>query len=116
MNCTATNVEDTTFWAADLGSDSKSVQFRAGDKVFNDHGLYELPQTGMPPTLTLLINDTERNNQTEIFCNRDGMELFTTLFIFGKPCWVGMTIDHKSCPTRRLYISDLFLQTWIHLF
>ena len=85
MNCTATNGEDHPFWAADLASDTRSIQFRAGDKEFNNHGLYELPQTGIPPTLRLLINDTERNNQTEIYCNRDDVALSTTLFIFGKP-------------------------------
>ena len=85
MNCTTTGSEDDpVFWAADLASDASLVQFRAGDRRFNDHGLYELPRTGMPPTLRLFINDTERNNQTNIYCNRD-VELFTTLFIFGKP-------------------------------
>lgn len=84
MNCTATDGGDDPFWAADLASDMKSVQFRAIDKEFNDHGLYELPKIGMPPTLRLLINDTERNNETEIYCNKDE-ELSTTLFIFGEP-------------------------------
>ena len=86
MNCTASDVGDSTpFWAADLSSDSKPIQFRATDSQFNANGLFELPPTGEPPTLRLLINDTSLNNQTGVYCNTgEEMALFTTLFVFGK--------------------------------
>ena len=84
IHCTALSDEDTPFWAADLASDSKSVQFRAGDREFNANGLYALPAAGTPPTLRLLINDTAVNNQTVVYCNRDEKELSSTLFVYGK--------------------------------
>ena len=85
MNCTASDAGDSTpFWAVDLGSDSKPIYFRATDSQFNANGLFELPPSGEPPTLRLLINDTSLNNQTGVYCNRDEMALFTTLFVFGK--------------------------------
>ena len=83
LRCTALDAGDTPFWAADLAGDSKSVQFRAGDSEFNENGLYALPEEGTPPTLRLLINDTARNNQTVVYCNRDEMELSSILFVYG---------------------------------
>ena len=85
LHCTALNAEGRPFWSADLAGDSSSVQFRAGDRQFNDNGLYELPAEGTPPTLRLFINDTTRNNQTVVYCHRgDSMELSSTLFVYGE--------------------------------
>ena len=54
----------------------------------NDYGLYELQQVsgaeGEPSTQRLLINDTERNNQTTVKCiGGDRDVLVTTLFVYG---------------------------------
>ena len=69
------------FWSVDLGDDSTSLQYRAGDEELINHGVHELPEIPVPRTLRLLINDTARNNQTKVYC---GGEQFTTLFVLGK--------------------------------
>ena len=80
INCTA----NFPVWSIDLVNDSSTVQdqFNSRSAKLNAHGLYELPQIetpGMPPTLRLLINDTARNNQTDIYCSNDGNTFTTTL-------------------------------------
>ena len=87
INCTADG--EQTFWSIDLANDSVVTQhqFTTRRELLNAQGVYELPQIetpGMPPTLRLLINDTEVNNQTEILCNRENKSIHTTLFIIGK--------------------------------
>ena len=75
------------FWSIDLADDSTTtpLQFSTtGGQLtrLNEHGLYELAaMPEMPDVLTLLINDTERNNQTVVDCI--GSDLETTLFVFG---------------------------------
>ena len=85
MNCTLT---DSPFWSIDLAEDASTVplQFVTRGELLNAHGVYELPQIetpGMPPTLRLLINDTARNNQTEIICAGLRESIETTLFVDG---------------------------------
>ena len=98
INCTTTS--DFPLWSIDLASDGSNsqLQFSTGDKNLNVHGVYELPsinETGMPPTLRLLINDTSKNNGTEIVCD-DGNESFeTTLYVYGE--------SHILFPTDTLY-------------
>ena len=88
INCTADS--EHAFWSIDLANDSVSSQhqFSSREDILNDHGVYELPQIEtpeMPPTLRLLINDTIRNNQTRIQCDRKATsESTTTLFVVGK--------------------------------
>ena len=88
INCTADG--EQSFWSIDLANDSVSTQhqFSTRRELLNAHGVYELPQIetpGMPPTLRLLINDTDINNQTEILCTDGENKLIhTTLFITGK--------------------------------
>ena len=79
MNCTSS--ETSVFWAVDLADDGTPAQYRNTEAQFNDNGFYELPPVGMPTTLRLLINDTSRNNGTQIICS--GI-LETNLIIFGK--------------------------------
>ena len=86
MNCISrsTSSEDSPFWAIDL-PDEDAAQYRSSDREFNANGFYELPvieAPGMPTVLRLLINDTSRNNQTEIICSRRNLD--TTLITFGE--------------------------------
>ena len=70
------------FWSINLANDSlrtTSLQFSTRGEQLNEHGLYELETPGMPTVLTLLINDTARNNQTVIDCSGDRTSFETTL-------------------------------------
>ena len=74
------------FWSINLANDSlrtTSLQFSTRGEQLNEHGLYELETPGMPTVLTLLINDTARNNQTVIDCSGDRTSFETTLFVLG---------------------------------
>ena len=89
INCTADAYGELPFWSIDLANDSVSTQhqFSTRQDLLNAHGVYELPwieTPGMPSTLRLLMNDTEVNNQTEIFCTRENTSLQTTVFVIGK--------------------------------
>ena len=81
MNCTTSR--SSSFFAIDLPEED-ATQYRSGEREFNANGFYELPAIeapGIPTVLRLLINDTSRNNQTEIICSRT---MDTTLIVFGK--------------------------------
>ena len=83
IDCTPS--EYSVFWSITLADDPTLTQYRSTDPQFTDNGFYELPPVespGMPTTLRLLINDTSRNNGTEIICSRT---FITMLIIFGKP-------------------------------
>jgi hypothetical protein len=58
------------------------------EEQLNAHSVYQLPRIetpGMPLTLRLLINDTVRNNQTEIQCDRSEISVSTTTpFVLAK--------------------------------
>ena len=80
MNCTS---EHSPFWAIDL-PDEDTTQYRSSEVEFNANGFYELPAIETPGMLTvlrLLINDTSRNNQTDITCSRT---MDTILIVFRK--------------------------------
>ena len=89
INCTAQETSYTPFWLINLAGDTKNafLQFTQRGEL-NAHGVYELPQVdipGMASTVRLLINDTERNNQTVMQCDQSATETsITTLFVFGK--------------------------------
>ena len=83
IHCTENSDFLLNIWSVDLGSDTSGIQYRGGDRQLRDHGIYELPplnSSGMPSVLRLLINDTDVNNQTQIFCNMHS----TTLLVYGK--------------------------------
>ena len=93
IRCTAGERNYTPFWLIDLANDTKSSFLQFTDRnnqedQINSQSVYQLPQIetpGMPPTLRLLINDTIRNNQTRIQCDRsETSESTTTLFVVGK--------------------------------
>ena len=92
INCTAGETSYLPSWLIDLANDTKmsSLQFTNLNQKeqLNAHSVYQLPQIetpGMPLTLRLLINDTLRNNQTKIQCDRSATsESTTTLFVVGK--------------------------------
>ena len=85
------NVEP--FWAIDLAEDTlpmSALQFSNRRVVLNEYGVFELPaleSPGQPPTLRLLVNDTERNNQTLIDCVGVRESRQTTLFVYGRLIW-----------------------------
>ena len=71
------------FWSIDLANDSTMtpLQFSTRGGQLNEHGLYELDTPEMPANLTLLVNDTSRNDQTMIDCSG---EIKVTLFVLGR--------------------------------
>ena len=87
INCTTPS--DSPLWSIDLASDGSNSQLQFSNRAedLNAHGVYELSlinETGMPPTLRLLINDTARNNGTDIVCD-NGNDIFeTTLYVYGE--------------------------------
>ena len=98
FNCTTPS--DSPLWSIDLASDGSNfqLQFSTGDEDLNNQGVYELPiinETGMPPTLRLLINDTAKNNGTKIFCDGGDESFETTLYVYGE--------SHILFPTDTLY-------------
>ena len=91
INCTSTATSLLPLWSIDLANDASNfqLQFSSRAKRLNAHGVYELPtinKTGMPPTLRLLINDTSRNNGTEIYCDDDNVSFETILYVYGESC------------------------------
>ena len=90
INCTADDASYNPFWLIDLANDTKDfpLQFSHQEEQLNAHGVYQLPPIetpGMPTTLRLLINNTQRNNQTEIHCDQSETTGSTTvLFALGK--------------------------------
>jgi hypothetical protein len=90
IHCTAGERSYSPYWLIDLANDTKpsSLQFINQAEQLNAHSVYQVPQIetqGMPPTVRLLINDTARNNQTEIQCDRSATSVSTTtLFVLGK--------------------------------
>ena len=82
--CRTDNMNLHPFWSIDLANDSLApLQFSTRGEQLNNYGLYELETPGMPTVLTLLINDTARNNQTVINCSGDRTSSETTLFVLG---------------------------------
>ena len=91
INCT-TNLS-SPYWSIDLAAaDVGRKSFtNVGNQVMflNENGLYELLKVNIegegPSTLSLLINDTEVNNQTVIKCIGGDLDILTTtLFVYGK--------------------------------
>ena len=84
INCTTDS--DTPFWSIDPAGDQLGmtfIQFATRSEELKAHGVYELPRIetpGMPPTLRLLINDTENNNQTVIQCVGSNVLHQTTVY------------------------------------
>ena len=79
------NVEP--FFELSLDGINTPLSFFNRREFLNDQGVFELPSLespGEPPTLRLLINDTERNNQTVVKCNGIEESRQTTLFVYGK--------------------------------
>ena len=93
ISCTL-NDSNRSYWSIDLandGTDSQKQFVELGGQraLLNSYGIFELPSIeseGNPLTLRLLINDTERNNRTKIFCI-SGLYFIsreTTLTVYGK--------------------------------
>ena len=71
------------FWAVDLPGVATHYQFHTREKQLNERGVYNV--SGPPNTLRLLINDTEQNDQTVVYCNGDTREEHRTrIMIYGK--------------------------------
>ena len=103
ISCTL-NDSNRSYWSIDLandGTDSQKQFVELGGQraLLNSYGIYELSSIeseGNPLTLRLLINDTESNNQTKIFCI-SGLYFISrekTLTVYGKSIsrifrWVG---------------------------
>ena len=100
LNCNLGNKSDATisflFWKIDLASDhpdhdDQPLVFNGNDiKTLNANGLYDLTQPESSEQISLLINDTEKNNGTKIMCEYylplidKGTELVTTILVLGK--------------------------------
>lgn len=106
INC-ATNSR-SPFWAVNLADDGvmADLQFTNRGEQLNQNGLFQVETPEMPATdLRLLINDTEKNNQTSIKCVGDsGSESFyTTLFVYGK----SLGINHCCMHTEMLLVYSI---------
>ena len=90
MKCTSDSNSTSPFWLVDLANDAlgaAQIPFSSRADLLNANGVYEFPlinKTGMPPTVGLLINDTEMNNGTEVLCIGDNKSFKMKLFVFGK--------------------------------
>ena len=68
----------------DLAEDTVGLlPFSSRRELLNEHSVFELPHV-TPPTLGLLVNDTNRNNQTVIVCSGVEESRQTILFIQGR--------------------------------
>ena len=98
MNCT-TNLS-RPYWSIDIPADDTGarsfVDLGGQEMSLNENGLYNLQKVsieGGPITLRLLINDTERNNQTVVNCIAENQVILkTTLFIYGMSINSSVTI------------------------
>ena len=86
INCTTDS--NNPFWSINPAEDELDtfLQFFTRGEVLNDEGLYDIEVSGgtVPPTLRLLINDTEVNNQTKIECIGRAVTNTTVIFLYGK--------------------------------
>ena len=85
-NCTTDS--DNPFWSIDPAGDGLEtpLQFSTRREALNNEGLFniEVSEGTVPPTLRLLINDTEVNNQTVIECVGEIVTHRTVIFLYGK--------------------------------
>jgi hypothetical protein len=101
----------SSFWLLDLANDGKSslLLFNPNhqEELLNAHSVYQLPRIETPemppgPTVRLLINDTTRNNQTEMQCDRSTTSgSTTTLFVLGKA--LSLSISDLSISLTSLF-------------
>ena len=85
INCTTDRSDP--FWSINPAEDELDsfLQFPTRGEDLNNEGLYDIKVAGgMPPTLRLLINDTEVNNQTVIECVGRAVTHRTVIFLYGK--------------------------------
>ena len=86
INCTTDS--NNPFWSIDPADDELEtpLQFATRGEALNNEGLYDIEVLGgtVPPTLRLLINNTELNNQTVIECVGERVNLRTVIFLYGK--------------------------------
>ena len=86
INCTTDS--NNPFWSIDPAGDELNtpLQFTTRGEELNNEGLYDIEVSGgtVPPTLRLLINNTELNNQTVIECVGERVNLRTVIFLYGK--------------------------------
>ena len=86
INCTTDS--NNPFWSIDPAEDELDsfLQFATRSEELNNEGLYDIAVSGgtVPPTLRLLINDTEVNNQTVIECVGKTVTNRTVIFLYGK--------------------------------
>ena len=105
INC-ALNGSDP-YWAVDLANDGDTSQKQfidnGGQRVtLNYYGVYQIePQSGMPQTLRLLINDTASNNGTLVVC-APSQGRSTTLLVFGE---LNFFISYNSYNALSVYNS-----------
>ena len=85
INCTGpATTADILHWSILPPNEGIQLTFLTATATLATYGVYELPPIetpGMPLTLRLLINDTARNNGTEILCS-NGQTFH--LFVVGK--------------------------------
>ena len=86
INCTTDS--SNPFWSINLAGDNVDsfLPFFPRGEDLNNEGLYDIGVVGgtVPPTLRLLINDTEVNNQTVIECVGRAVTHRTVIFLYGK--------------------------------
>ena len=86
---TCITTSDSPFWLIDLRYDGISVAIPlvTSYEVLNNKGIYEIESPSMPVNeIQLLINDTEKNNQTLILCvgTAESEQYEATVFLYSK--------------------------------
>ena len=95
--CEVYNFSVTATYVGATYTGARSFVDLGGQEMsLNENGLYNLQKVsieGGPITLRLLINDTERNNQTVVNCIAENQVILkTTLFIYGMSINSSVTI------------------------
>ena len=104
INC-ALESQVMPFWAINVADFNSDLQFATQGELLHNRGLYELPPIdtpGMSLVLTLLINDTEVNNNTVIKCSSlivGVRQMQTTLYLYG------MSSTLHACKSLKLFNS-----------
>ena len=99
INCTTDS--NNPFWSINPAEDELDtpLQFATRGEDLNNEGLYDIKVSGgtVPPTLRLLINDTEVNNQTVIECVGRTVTNRTVIFLYGKYTISPYTLSILRC-------------------
>ena len=104
INCTTDS--NNPFWSINPAEDEldRFLQFPTRGEDLNNEGVYDIgvAEGTVPPTLRLLINDTEMNNQTVIECVGRAVTNTTVIFLYGELMYTILPIPCLFCDVTPL--------------